>query len=172
MDAAPEPSATGETGPVTQKSLYTGLFVIGIPLLWLAAPLSTIFWIVGASSVLILGHASMLEPGVVSDSCERRNCYAQTGMSADMESSCLFVLAGKRIRIRRDCLDRWISSFIPSVSPLLASTSPRPLLLCPFRSLTRGRSIWRAMAKRLDACCAICSCMHAFVHTTRGQRKR
>lgn len=51
---------------MTQKSLYTGLFVIGIPLLWLAAPLSTIFWIVGASSVLILGHASMLEPGVVS----------------------------------------------------------------------------------------------------------
>ncbi|KAK9899344.1 prenylated rab acceptor PRA1 [Cystobasidium minutum MCA 4210] len=64
---APEPSATGESGPVTQKSLYTGLFVIGIPLLWLAAPLSTIFWIVGASSVLILGHASMLEPGVESE---------------------------------------------------------------------------------------------------------
>lgn len=65
---APEPSVTGEpSGPVTQKSLYTGLFVIGIPLLWLAAPLSTIFWIVGASSVLILGHASMLEPGVVSE---------------------------------------------------------------------------------------------------------
>lgn len=67
-ETAPEPSATGESGPVTQKSLYTGLFVIGIPLLWLAAPLSTIFWIVGASSVLILGHASMLEPGVVSRS--------------------------------------------------------------------------------------------------------
>lgn len=66
LATAPEPSATGESGPVTQKSLYTGLFVIGIPLLWLAAPLSTIFWIVGASSVLILGHASMLEPGVVS----------------------------------------------------------------------------------------------------------
>ena len=51
---------------MTQKSLYTGLFVIGIPMLWFAAPLSTVFWIVGASSVLILGHASMLEPGVVS----------------------------------------------------------------------------------------------------------
>jgi hypothetical protein len=64
-------------GPVTQKSLYTGLFVIGIPLLWLAAPLSTIFWIVGASSVLILGHASMLEPGVV----------RQTGLNSQNESA-------------------------------------------------------------------------------------
>lgn len=53
---------------MTQKSLYTGLFVIGLPMLWIAAPLSTVFWIVGASSVLILGHASMLEPGVVSSS--------------------------------------------------------------------------------------------------------
>jgi len=65
---APEPAAPGDPAPpVTQKSLYTGLFVIGIPLLWIAAPLSTVFWIVGASSVLILGHASMLEPGVESE---------------------------------------------------------------------------------------------------------
>ncbi|CAD6569201.1 MAG: hypothetical protein CYPHOPRED_003129 [Cyphobasidiales sp. Tagirdzhanova-0007] len=63
--AAPEPAAPGEPAPpVTQKSLYTGLFVIGLPMLWFAAPLSTVFWIVGASSVLILGHASLLEPGV------------------------------------------------------------------------------------------------------------
>lgn len=65
--AAPEPAAPGEPSPpVTQKSLYTGLFVIGIPMLYFGAPLSTVFWVVGASSVLVLGHASMLEPGVVS----------------------------------------------------------------------------------------------------------
>lgn len=72
---------------VTQKSLYIGLFVVGthslpsipydnrldippfagIPLLYLGAPLSTFFWLVGASSVLILGHASMIEPGVESE---------------------------------------------------------------------------------------------------------
>ncbi|KAG8864635.1 hypothetical protein FRB96_005139 [Tulasnella sp. 330] len=52
---------------VTQKSLYIGLFVIGVPLLYLGAPLSTFFWLVGASSVLILGHASLIEPGVESE---------------------------------------------------------------------------------------------------------
>jgi hypothetical protein len=69
---------------VDQKKLYTGLFIIGmstpshanclvlipccacvgIPLLWFAAPLSTFFWLVGSSSVLIMGHASLMEPGL------------------------------------------------------------------------------------------------------------
>lgn len=52
---------------VTQKSLYTGLFVIGIPMLWLSSPLGTFFWLVGASSVLILGHATIMELGVESE---------------------------------------------------------------------------------------------------------
>lgn len=52
---------------VTQKSLYTALFVIGIPLLWFASPLTTIFWIVGASGILIVGHASLMEPGIESE---------------------------------------------------------------------------------------------------------
>ena len=52
---------------VTQKSLYTGLFVIGIPLLLWASPLGTFFWLVGASSLIILGHASVMEPGVESE---------------------------------------------------------------------------------------------------------
>ena len=52
---------------VTQKSLYTALFVIGIPLLWFASPLGTIFWIVGASGILIVGHASLMEPGIESE---------------------------------------------------------------------------------------------------------
>ncbi|KIP04198.1 hypothetical protein PHLGIDRAFT_93769 [Phlebiopsis gigantea 11061_1 CR5-6] len=63
---APEPMQVGEH-VVTQKSLYTGLFVIGIPLLWLSSPLSTIFWIVGASGILIVGHASLMEPGIESE---------------------------------------------------------------------------------------------------------
>jgi PRA1 family protein 1 len=52
---------------VTQKSLYTGLFVIGLPLLWWSSPLGTFFWLVGASGVLIFGHACMIEPGVESE---------------------------------------------------------------------------------------------------------
>ncbi|KAI0790813.1 prenylated rab acceptor PRA1 [Abortiporus biennis] len=63
---APEPTQVGDY-VVTQKSLYTGLFVIGIPLLWFSSPLSTFFWIVGASGVLIIGHASLMEPGIESE---------------------------------------------------------------------------------------------------------
>ncbi|KAK0212842.1 prenylated rab acceptor PRA1 [Desarmillaria ectypa] len=63
---APEPVQFGEH-TVTQKHLYTGLFVIGLPLLWLASPVMTFFWLVGASGVLILGHASFIEPGVESE---------------------------------------------------------------------------------------------------------
>lgn len=52
---------------VTQKSLYTGLFVIGIPLLWWSSPLGTFFWLVGASAFVILGHAVIMEPGIESE---------------------------------------------------------------------------------------------------------
>lgn len=52
---------------ITQSQLYTGLFVIGIPLLLWASPLGTFFWLVGASSIIILGHASIMEPGVESE---------------------------------------------------------------------------------------------------------
>lgn len=63
---APEPMQVGDH-VVTQKSLYIGLFLIGLPLLWLSSPISTFFWLVGASSILILGHACIIEPGVESE---------------------------------------------------------------------------------------------------------
>jgi len=63
---APEPMQVGNQ-VVTQKSLYTGLFVIGLPLLWWSSPLGTFFWLVGASGVLIFVHASIIEPGVESE---------------------------------------------------------------------------------------------------------
>jgi hypothetical protein len=63
---APEPMQVGDQ-VVTQKSLYTGLFVIGLPLLWWSSPLGTFFWLVGASGVLIFAHASVIEPGVESE---------------------------------------------------------------------------------------------------------
>ncbi|ORX41035.1 prenylated rab acceptor PRA1 [Kockovaella imperatae] len=49
---------------VTPQQLYIGLFVIGIPLLWFAAPLSTFFWLVGSSGCVIGAHAGLMEPGV------------------------------------------------------------------------------------------------------------
>ncbi|KAG1809349.1 prenylated rab acceptor PRA1 [Suillus subaureus] len=52
---------------VTQKSLYTGLFVVGIPLLWFSSPFMTLFWLIGASAFLILTHACLIEPGVESE---------------------------------------------------------------------------------------------------------
>ena len=64
--AAPEATQVGDR-TITQKHLYTGLFVIGLPLLYIASPISTFFWLVGASGFLILSHACMLEPGVESE---------------------------------------------------------------------------------------------------------
>ncbi|KAI6026333.1 prenylated rab acceptor PRA1 [Pisolithus microcarpus] len=57
---APDPVQVGDH-VITQKSLYTGLF------LWLSSPFMTFFWLVGASSCLILGHACLIEPGIESE---------------------------------------------------------------------------------------------------------
>ena len=65
---------------ITPQNLYTGLFVIGellspsppsklmsgIPMLWIAAPLSTVFWIVGSSACVVGAHAGLMEPGIES----------------------------------------------------------------------------------------------------------
>ncbi|KDE03883.1 hypothetical protein, variant [Microbotryum lychnidis-dioicae p1A1 Lamole] len=52
---------------ITPKTCYTALLIIGIPILWIAAPIATFFWLVGSSSVLILAHAAIMEPGVESE---------------------------------------------------------------------------------------------------------
>ncbi|ODV93361.1 hypothetical protein PACTADRAFT_51960 [Pachysolen tannophilus NRRL Y-2460] len=43
------------------QQLYTGLLVVTIPLGFLASPLSTLLWLIGASSVSVLSHASFME---------------------------------------------------------------------------------------------------------------
>jgi len=63
---APEPTQVGDY-VITQKGLYITLFCIGLPALWIAAPISTFFWLVGASLFLILFHAALIEPGVESE---------------------------------------------------------------------------------------------------------
>jgi PRA1 family protein 1 len=52
---------------VTQPILYTSLFVIGIPMMLYASLFGTFFWLVGASAIVILGHASFIEPGIESE---------------------------------------------------------------------------------------------------------
>ncbi|KAL1920600.1 uncharacterized protein VTP21DRAFT_977 [Calcarisporiella thermophila] len=60
---ANEPIMLG-TYPVTHKQLYAGLVGLGIPLLWISGAGSAAFWLIGASGVIVLGHAALLEPGV------------------------------------------------------------------------------------------------------------
>jgi PRA1 family protein 1 len=45
----------------TTSQLYTGLYVIAIPIGLFASPLTTMLWLVGASGVVILGHASFMD---------------------------------------------------------------------------------------------------------------
>lgn len=52
---------------ITQRGLYTGLFVIGLPLLWFASPFALVFWLIGSSAIIVLGHASFIEPPVSSE---------------------------------------------------------------------------------------------------------
>ncbi|KAI9605628.1 hypothetical protein H4Q26_003993 [Puccinia striiformis f. sp. tritici PST-130] len=49
----PDPNMPAEGQMVTQKSLYITLFVIGIPMLWIAAPIATAMWLVGSSAVTV-----------------------------------------------------------------------------------------------------------------------
>ncbi|KAH8814749.1 ER to Golgi transport-related protein [Flagelloscypha sp. PMI_526] len=63
---APEAiEAGGRT--ITQKHLYFALFSVGFVLLWISSPFATFFWLVGASGVIILTHASLIEPGIESE---------------------------------------------------------------------------------------------------------
>lgn len=45
----------------TTSQLYTGLLIIAVPLgLW-ASPIATALWLIGATGVTVLGHASFME---------------------------------------------------------------------------------------------------------------
>ena len=45
----------------TTSQLYTGLYVIAIPVGLYSSPWRTVLWLIGASGVLIIGHASMMD---------------------------------------------------------------------------------------------------------------
>jgi hypothetical protein len=50
-------------GPLkaTSSQLYTGLLVVAVPLGIFASPITTVLWLIGASGVSILGHASFMD---------------------------------------------------------------------------------------------------------------
>lgn len=54
----------------TSSQLYTGLFIIAVPLgLW-ASPIATMLWLIGATGVTIIGHASLMEKDIASSFSE------------------------------------------------------------------------------------------------------
>ncbi|KAL3230807.1 Prenylated Rab acceptor 1 [Nakaseomyces bracarensis] len=48
-------------GTFKTTQLYTGLVCIALPLGFLASPITSMLWLVGASSVTVLGHAALME---------------------------------------------------------------------------------------------------------------
>jgi PRA1 family protein 1 len=45
----------------TSSQLYTGLLIIAVPLGFIASPIRTVLWLIGATGVTILGHASFMD---------------------------------------------------------------------------------------------------------------
>jgi len=45
----------------TTSQLYTGIYIIAIPVAFIASTFSTFLWLIGASGVTILGHAALLD---------------------------------------------------------------------------------------------------------------
>lgn len=46
---------------LTTSQLYTGLVIIAVPVFILSSPMATALWLVGATGVTILGHASFMD---------------------------------------------------------------------------------------------------------------
>lgn len=57
---------------VTSSQLYTGLLIVTVPLGFFASPISTILWLIGASAITILGHASFMEKPIESAFAEEQ----------------------------------------------------------------------------------------------------
>lgn len=51
---------------LTSSQLYTCLLIVALPLGFIASPISTILWLVGASLITIIGHASFMDKPIES----------------------------------------------------------------------------------------------------------
>lgn len=45
----------------TTSQLYTGLVCVAVPWAFIASPITTFLWLIGATGVTILGHASLMD---------------------------------------------------------------------------------------------------------------
>ncbi|EDO65328.1 prenylated rab acceptor 1 [Neurospora tetrasperma FGSC 2508] len=45
----------------TTSQLYTGLYVVAIPIGLFSSPFLTVMWLIGASGLVIIGHASLMD---------------------------------------------------------------------------------------------------------------
>jgi hypothetical protein len=43
------------------SQLYTALFCVAVPMVFLASPITTILWLIGATGVTVFGHAAMMD---------------------------------------------------------------------------------------------------------------
>ena len=57
-----------EVGPIraTASQLYTALLVVAVPLGIFASPFTTVLWLIGATGVTVLGHASFMDKPIES----------------------------------------------------------------------------------------------------------
>ncbi|CCC71208.1 hypothetical protein NCAS_0G03210 [Naumovozyma castellii] len=53
-------------GTLKTTQLYTALICVSVPLGFLASPISTMLWLIGASAVTVFGHASLMEKPIES----------------------------------------------------------------------------------------------------------
>lgn len=54
----------------TTSQLYTGLLIIAVPLGFWASPIAAVLWLIGATGVSVLGHASFMEKDVATSFSE------------------------------------------------------------------------------------------------------
>ncbi|KAF2674555.1 prenylated rab acceptor PRA1 [Microthyrium microscopicum] len=50
----------------TTTQLYTTLVIIGVPVFFMSSPFMTVFWLLGSSALVILGHAAFLDKPIES----------------------------------------------------------------------------------------------------------
>ncbi|KAK5110865.1 hypothetical protein LTR62_005576 [Meristemomyces frigidus] len=68
----------------TSSQLYTALLVLAVPLGIWASPISTVLWLVGASAVTILGHASLLDRPIEASFSEYVETRSHSTMPANL----------------------------------------------------------------------------------------
>ena len=54
----------------TSSQLYTALLCLSVPIFFISSPFATVLWLIGATGVTILGHASFMDKSIENAFCE------------------------------------------------------------------------------------------------------